>query len=277
MLDLDSPYGLSASQIEQFKRDGFIKLKHVLSTEVLQHYGDEITREVLASSKHIRPLAERDTYGKAFLQIANIWQKSESVRRFVFGRRVARLASQLLETSGVRLYHDQALYKEGGGGFTPWHADQYYWPLASNKSITAWIPLQATPVEMGALAFARGSHNFHSGRDLKISDESERTISQAISSAGFELLEEPFELGEISFHYGWTFHRAGPNRSGLPRKVMTIIYIDEAMRLKAPANKSQESDWHKWCPGSEIGAQIQSPLNPVLYTSKPAAQEAARG
>lgn len=104
-------------------------------------------------------MAERDTYGKAFLQIMNIWTKSEEVKRFVFGKRLARIASELMGTRGMRMYHDQALFKEPGGGFTPWHADQYYWPLANNNTLTAWVPMQAVPMEMGPLEFSASSQH----------------------------------------------------------------------------------------------------------------------
>ena len=36
--------------------------------------------------------------------------------------------------AGVRMYHDQALYKEPGGGITPWHVDQVYWPVSNNNT-----------------------------------------------------------------------------------------------------------------------------------------------
>lgn len=48
----------------------------------------------------------------------------------------------------MRIYHDQALYKEPGGGCTPWHADGYYFPLSSGKILTAWVPLQPVPKVM---------------------------------------------------------------------------------------------------------------------------------
>ena len=48
------------------------------------------------------------------------------------------------QVEGVRLYHDQALNKEPGGGYTPWHCDAYYWPVQSDKIVTAWVPLQVT-------------------------------------------------------------------------------------------------------------------------------------
>ena len=86
-------------------------------------------------------------------------------RWFVLGKRLGRIAAELLNVTGVRLYHDQSLYKEPDGGMTPAHADQYYWPFASDRAVTAWIPLQAVPRDMGPLAFFAGSHRFENGRN----------------------------------------------------------------------------------------------------------------
>ncbi|MCK4755170.1 MAG: phytanoyl-CoA dioxygenase family protein, partial [Calditrichia bacterium] len=214
------------------------------------------------------PIEKRDTYHKAFLQITNLWKESKLVKEFVMGKRLARIAADLLGTTGVRLYHDQALYKEKGGGITPWHADQYYWPLSSEKSCTAWIPLQDTPMEMGPLAFSAKTHHFSYGRELAISDESEAELQEALKKARFEYVSEPFKLGEVSFHYGWTFHNAGPNTTDKPREVMTIIYMDENMRLKKPANENQKIDWDVWCPGVKIGEIISTELNPVIFSNE---------
>ncbi|MCE9614304.1 MAG: phytanoyl-CoA dioxygenase family protein [Lentisphaerae bacterium] len=264
-MDLDSRYPLTKEQTQYFRQKGFVKLKDVLSADAINHYGDQITRKVIDLNTMHVPLEKRSTYDKAFLQIQNIWEKDAVVREFVFGERLARIATELMGCRGVRMYHDQALYKEPSGGHTPWHADQYYWPLETNKSCTAWIPLQATPLDMGPLAFAAGSHNVTFGRDLAISDESEQQIQKAMQARNFPLIEEPFDLGEVSFHYGWTFHRAGPNTTQTPRKVMTIIYIDVDMRLAPPVNNNQQRDWERWCPGAEIGEVINSPINPVMY------------
>lgn len=56
----------------------------------------------------------------------------------------------------MRLYADQALYKEPHGGYTPWHCDAFYWPLASDKAITAWIPLQVYLSVLDKLPFDPG-------------------------------------------------------------------------------------------------------------------------
>jgi len=154
--------------------------------------------------------------------------------------------------------------KEAGGGFTPAHADQYYWPLRSDRAITAWVPLQPVPSEMGPIGYYAGSHRFDFGRDLPISDESERRITAEMERQGFALVDHPFELGEVSFHLGWTFHRAGPNLTDRPRSVMTIIYMDRDMRLKAPSS-GQEADRDAFCPGVRVGEAIDTRKNPLLW------------
>lgn len=261
----DGVYTLTEKQIAFYRKNRYIKLRQVLSAEELSYFGEEITRKVIELNTMHLPMEERDTYSKAFLQVMNLWRESETVRDFVFSKRMARIAAELMEVDGVRLYHDQALYKEPAGGYTPWHADQYYWPLESDKAITAWIPLQATPFDMGPLEFSAASQGLREGRGLGISDESEVAIDSLLTSSGFDHVVEPFELGEVSFHSGWTYHRAGPNTSTDPRRVMCIIYMDADMRLKAPENDNQQNDWDTWCPGAEVGELIDTPLNPVLY------------
>ena len=189
------------------------------------------------------------------------------VKELIFSKRIAKIAADLMEVNGVRLYHDQALFKEGGGGITPWHADQYYWPLQTDKTVTAWIPLQATPLEMGPLEFSAGSQVIVEGRELEIGDESETVIQNKLRVTDFKHVIEPFDVGEISFHSGWVFHRAGANVTEEMRKVMTIIYMDKDMLLKNPENKNQIHDWNTWCPGAAIGEIINSPINPILYTN----------
>jgi ectoine hydroxylase-related dioxygenase (phytanoyl-CoA dioxygenase family) len=262
---LEAPYALTPDQIESFRRHGYVKLKNVLSPEVIDYYGAEITRQVVRLNDQTKPMSERTTYEKAFLQIMNLWTKSETVREFSFSRRLARIAAELLGVRGVRMYHDQALYKEPGGGITPWHADQYYWPLSNDNTVTAWIPLQATPLELGPLAFSVGSQNFEMGRELEISDESETKLQRSLKDHNYPLDEGPFDLGEVSFHYGWTFHRAAPNTSDRARAVMTVIYMEDGIKLIEPRTKNHRGDLASWMPGAQVGEPVITPLNPLLY------------
>jgi hypothetical protein len=103
------------------------------------------------------------------------------------------------------------------------------------------------------------------GRDLNIGDESEKLIGEKLRVTDFKHVIEPFDLGEVSFHSGWVFHRAGANLTDQMRRVMTVIYMDKNMALKQPENPNQINDWHTWCPGAVVGEVIDTELNPVLY------------
>ncbi len=268
VIDLTTPFSLTAQHRLAYRRDGFVKLKDVLSPATLTYYGEEIRREVAERSRDYRPLVERDTYGKAFLQISNLWTVNAVITEFVRSPRLARLAAELMGTRGTRIYHDQALCKEAGGGFTPWHADQRYWPLISDHSVTAWIPLQAVPLSMGPLEFAAGSQHLAAKQRVElgmhISDESEIIIGRTLRDC--PKTAEAFALGEVSFHSGWTFHRAGPNTTTTLRSVMTIIYIDADMIVDEPRNESQQYDLAAWLPGLVPGDLAASPLNPLVWS-----------
>lgn len=265
---LETPYPLEAATIRRFQDEGFIRLPNVLSPELLAGYAPEINRLVEEGNrlKDI-PLEKRTLYDQAFIQVMNLWTRNERVRELAFNKRLARIAAELMGTRGVRMWHDQALYKEPSGGFTPWHVDQQYWPMANPHSITAWIPLQPVPIEMGPLCFGRGSHRKRIGRDLEISAESEQQIREAVRKENIDEVQEPFAPGDVSFHLGWTLHRAGPNKTAGPRRVFTIIYMDIDMRLAKPTNKNQQLDWETWTPSTQVGEIMDDPLNPVLYES----------
>jgi len=263
--DWHDDFPLDAEDVQRFRRDGFVKLKNVLSPDSITAAEPEITRKLLELNTQTLPMAERTTYQKAFLQVTNMWPHNDLVRELVQSRRLAKIAADLLEVPSVRLFADQGLYKEPGGGITPWHADQYHWPLSSDRSVTVWIPLQRTPRAMGPLTFAVGSHHQEFGRELGISDKSEAAIQKAVAEADFAVADSPYELGEVSYHLGWTFHRANPNQTEAPRRVMTIIYVDARIRVTQPQNPAQWGVLENVIPGSAVGGEIDSPLNPVLY------------
>jgi hypothetical protein len=95
------------------------QIKKCAQPEVLRHYGDVITELVIRLNTLTKSMEERTTYERAFLQIMNLWREDKTAREFVFSRRLAQIAADLMGVDAVRLYHDQALYKEPSGGFTP--------------------------------------------------------------------------------------------------------------------------------------------------------------
>jgi ectoine hydroxylase-related dioxygenase (phytanoyl-CoA dioxygenase family) len=266
--DLDSAYALGAEERDRFAANGFVRLAGVFDPAELAAYEPEITSIVLEINKQNVPLSQRSTaLQRAFLRAPNVWQCSGAARQLVFAKRLARIAAELLGASSVRLYHDQALYKEPGGGATPWHLDQFAWPLPTGRACTIWIPLQDTPVEMGPLTFVVGSNRTAIlGSDLPTSDESDTMLGDAIAAKRLSVAAEPFRLGDVSVHSGLTLHRAGANNSDDVRKVLTIIYLDAEAKVEQPTNLYQEKSL-ALMPGAEVGSVPDTALNPVLYRS----------
>jgi ectoine hydroxylase-related dioxygenase (phytanoyl-CoA dioxygenase family) len=264
--DLSSDYAAPPGKIDDFRNNGHTLLRGVAGPGEIAVYGAAIRDAADRCNTETRSMEERDTYGKAFLQIMNLWRQDEAVRRFTLARRFGKIAADLMGVDGVRLYHDQALFKEPHGGPTPWHQDQYYWPLDTNNTVTMWMPLVDVSIEMGALAFASGS-----GRDgflghLDISDKSDQVYDELVRSRGFAYAQEAMAAGDATFHSGWTLHHAPANQTGAMREVMTVIYIADGARISAPDNPHRENDLKSWMPGLAPGDLVASDLNPLIYS-----------
>lgn len=264
--DLSQDYPLFTRLIASYQQQGHVVLRGVASPEEIAAYRPILAEAVARYKTETRPMAERDTYGKAFLQVTNIWERDEAVRRFVMARRFAKIAADLMGVDGVRLYHDQALFKEPGGGRTPWHQDQYYWPMDTSNTITMWMPLVDVSVEMGVMSFASGSQRHGYLGKFKISDESDEVFQKLIAERGLTLeCHGAMAAGDATFHSGWTLHNADGNSTGVMREVTTIIYLADGARILEPDHQNREEDLKRWFPGLKPGDLAASSLNPLLY------------
>lgn len=263
---LKESYHLTQEQIHSYQKDGHIFLKNVASAEEIQTYEPIISDWVFKLNYHDKPIAERDTYGKAFIQVSNLWKKSEAAAKFTLANRFAKIAAELMGVDGVRIYHDQALFKEPGGGHTPWHQDQIYWPLDTNHTITMWIPLVPIPAEVGTMNFASGTNHLGYVSKQEISDESHKTLGQFIEGRRIPQINYgAMSAGDATFHAGWTMHSAPGNPTDHMRKVMTIIYYADGTRVAEPDSNARRSDLETWLPGCVPGSNAVSPLNPLVY------------
>lgn len=263
---LEEAYSLTNKHVESFRQYGHVFLPGVASPEEINVFRPVINRAAYKYNTERRKLEERDTYGKAFLQITNLWEVDGEVRKFTMAKRFARVAAQLLGVERVRIYHDQALYKEAGGGRTPWHQDQYYWPLDTNKTITMWMPLVNISKDMGMLTFASGSHEKGFLENLPISDQSDELLQQYILTEGYRVvIPDSMNAGDATWHYGWTLHSApGNSSSSVTREVFTIIYYADGAKLTDSKNPHQEADRQRWFKGLPSGSLAASELNPVV-------------
>lgn len=262
---LDDYKKLPDENINEFREKGHTLVKGVLSEEEIAVYRPLIVGAAERYNTEKRKLQDRDTYGKAFLQIMNLWRVDDKVKKFVLAKRMAKIAADLMGVENVRLYHDQALFKEPGGGPTPWHQDQYYWPIDTHNTITMWMPLVDIDVDMGMLTFASNSFDRGAIFNHEISDESEAAFDAYVKEKDFPITRaQTMKAGDATWHRGFTIHQAPGNNSNKMREVMTVIYMADGARIADYKNEWQKSDHKKWLMDKPIGELIDSELNPRL-------------
>ena len=263
---LDAAYTVGEAQVQAYAQVGHVLLRGVCPKEEVAGFRPQLAEAIEALHLSLPPIAERDTYGKAFIQMMNLWTTHTGVREFVMARRFAKIAADLMGVAGVRIYHDQALFKEPGGGHTPWHQDQYYWPLDTDNMITMWLPLTDIPVEAGIMNFASGSHRDGYLSALDISDKSEEVFDTLIRERGFNITRGvAMNAGDATFHAGWTLHSAPPNNTDYVREVMTIIYLADGARVIEPDHQDRRNDLERWLPGAQPGDLAATALNPLVF------------
>ncbi|MFT7387207.1 MAG: ectoine hydroxylase-related dioxygenase (phytanoyl-CoA dioxygenase family) [Candidatus Endobugula sp.] len=257
--ELITPYTLDPMAIARFNRDGYVKLKRVLSPGALALLRLEMEQSLL------KELGENPQLD--FRSGEMMWLSNTVFRKFVLSPRIAEIAATLLGVSRVRLYHDNALAKEPGCGRTPWHYDKEHFPIASNNICTAWIPLQAIPQNMGPLAFAVGMENYQLVESIELSrfDTSyDRAVNDVFAQQGIAVDDAAFALGEISFHHAQSFHTARANNTAESRMVLATTYFEDGARVVSSPTMIS-GDWRKFMPNVGPNELIESPYNPVCF------------
>ena len=218
--------------IAAFDQQGYVVTEDLLSAAELQTFGTAVDSAVQhRTANDGRALAEKSPYEQSFTQCMRLWETDPDVRPLTFHALLAQAAAELLGVETLRLWQDQALYKEPGGRLTDAHQDAPLWPVGDAPMISAWIPFDGSTIEQGATAYIPGSHKL--GR-LKTVDLMRTTEAYDILSdpalAGAQPVEVEAKTGSVVWHHGFTVHAATPNTTAETRRVFTIVYLADGYR-----------------------------------------------
>jgi ectoine hydroxylase-related dioxygenase (phytanoyl-CoA dioxygenase family) len=253
---------LTPRLIEDFERDGFVVVPDLLTGDELVRFGAAVDEGVGRRSRHdARTVAQKSRYEQSFTQCQNLWEDCGEVRPLTFHPLIAETAARLLGVTAVRIWHDQALYKEAGGRETDPHQDQPYWPIVETDTITAWIPFDGSTLESGAMGYLPGSHRLgvRSFVDIFTGRGDDPLARGELAGIAPVFVEVP--PGAVAFHHGLTFHLAKPNRTGTVRRVHTAIYFADGStrgegRFPHPSVERA---------GIVMGAVIASDVTPIAW------------
>jgi len=253
--------GVAQELVLAFRRDGFVVVLDLLTQEEISHFSKCVDAAV-ASRQHGRPrLEERSRYEQSFLQSINLWEDHPDVRPLSFHPRVCAAAAQLLGVERIRLWHDQALYKEPGGRETDAHQDQPYWPMREADALTAWIPFDDVRDENGRMGYVPGSHAVGLRRFVNIFLGEPEDVLARPELAGRAPVFVDVPRGAVAFHHSLTVHCAKPNLSERMRRVHTMILFRDG------ATRASEK-YHHPCvdrAGLREGEPIASDVTPLAW------------
>jgi ectoine hydroxylase-related dioxygenase (phytanoyl-CoA dioxygenase family) len=251
----------SQDLVDAFARDGYVVVPDLLSDAELDRFEVAVTAGVRDRTAEANvPLEERSRYQQSFTQGMNLWEDHPEVRALTFHPRVGAVAAQLLGVDAIRLWHDQALYKEAGGRETDPHQDHPYWPIAETASVTAWIPFDGSTVASGAMWYLPGTHTIGLRKFVNIFFGEPEDILADPEVAGIEPVLVEVPRGSVAFHHGLTVHLAGANTTDRDRAVQTIIYFPDGSTRGYPfPHFAVERS------GIEVGHAIDGDVTPIAW------------
>ncbi len=213
--------GISEQMLDEYRRNGIIKVEQVISREEAAHYR-EVTLQLLESAPKGGPV----NYAEAFHQYVDVWRDNDLLQLLTLHPKVGAIAEQLAGIP-MRLWHDHTLAKEPSKAQpTAFHQDQIKWPFAKPRhTLSAWIALQDTPVERGCMSFIAGSHEVEDLPNIGTGDQ-ERWKVEKPDLEWWPRLTVPLKAGDCTFHNGMIMHAAGANLTEEWRVAHVVILVD---------------------------------------------------
>ncbi len=267
---------LTSSQVEQYRRDGFLLVEDFLSPTELEYWREAVTEAVEQRGGRKLPNTgvktgeddginkEADYFGKVFDQMLNLWQTNNKVAKIMRNRELGRMVAELAGCDGVRIWHDQALIKRPWANPTSWHLDTPFWSFTDRRALSIWVALDDATPENGCLYFIPGSYHHTTfenpgiGKNMDAVFDFYPQFRQSPSAA------VPMKAGSCSFHNGLTIHGAGANMTNGFRRAMTCAYMPDGVAFNGIQNILSDELVAKLKPGDLLNDDTQ---NPLIYSN----------
>lgn len=230
MNDISQDGLLTEEQVRFYRENGFVQIDHVLTESELEELR-EYMEEVMTVENGLAPKTDTKdgAYYRVLNQKVNTWRDHGGMGKYSFHPRFARMALQLTGASGIRFFHDHALWKMSGDSKpTPWHQDLPYWPMNESGALSIWIALDDVNEQNGCMMFVPTSHTV--GKLTGIDLVNPQDIYEYVKGTHIERttpVKVPLKAGSCTFHNGLTFHYAHANITDKPRRALAIIYIPD--------------------------------------------------
>ncbi len=226
---------LTAEQIEQYKRSGFVNGGPVLDDATVETLQSEVLRVIAdrdnpAVPQPVRLVNLGSDEAHPIWQIVNIWEASPAFKALMTHPKIVSMAAQLSGAQELRIWHDQIQYKpKEFGGQLHWHQDSPLWPTLQPKDgqLTAWVALDDAEADNGCMYMIPGSN--HWGNKQKQIDAlpDGTLLPESFEGHPVYFVMCPVKKGHVHFHHSLTWHGSGPNSSRRPRRAIALHFMTE--------------------------------------------------
>ena len=256
---------LTNEQIEFYRENGFLVIDDFLKGSELSSWQDAVDNAVAEFMKRDDMYHNQkgdSYYGNVFVQCVNLWKMSEKVKELILAPALGRMAADLAGTSGVRLYHDHAMFKQPWANPTNFHVDNPYDPFYSHQAIMFWVALDDATVQNGCLYFLPGTHKtsgFEVGGSL-----GEVGIGALFREypewAEIEPYPAEMKAGDGVFISGMVAHAAGPNMTTHPRRAFAMLFMPEDATFNGKKSALPNEVYAKLKTGDVLADDAHLPL-----------------
>ncbi len=256
---------LAASQIAFYRDNGFVVIQGFLNNAELDHWRcttQEAVDQRLADTN--AGLSNQDDpdafYAQVFTQCIKLADTHKGMRELMLDERLGKLAGTLAGVDGIRIWHDQALFKPPFGNPTAWHLDNPYWSFSSQDAISIWVALDDATKDNGCLYYLPGTHKTASYQNAGIGQNQADLFKfypqwRELASVGC-----PAPAGTAVLHNGLTAHGAGANMTNGPRRAMTCAYMPDGSTFNGIRNVLPEAYFAALKVGDLLDNDVVNPL-----------------
>ncbi len=258
---------LTSAEISRYRKDGFVRIENFFTADELCKWRKIISTAVTARDERIPGRNDGgvlgdEFYDNVFTQRVNLWQTSPAVKELVLNKAIGQMAATLEDIPGMRLWHDQALFKGPWANPTAWHIDNPYWSFYSKHATTIWIALDDVTLQNGALYCLPGAYRQASYDNVAIGKNVGSLFNVYPDWKDREPVCIEMKAGDASFHNGLTPHAAGPNMTPRQRRAFAIIYMPDGCRYNGQRNVLPQALFEKLNKGDLLN---NNAFNPIIY------------
>lgn len=198
---------------------------------------------------------------QVYTQCLRLSAESETLRALVLDRRLGEAVACLAGIDGVRLYHDQALFKQPFGNPTALHLDNPYWSFKSQRALTMWVALDDTTLANGCLWYLPGSHlSATHGKAVHIGEDFAGLLKLYPEWRSIEPVACPCKAGSVVFHSGMTAHGAGVNLSTRVRRAFACAFMPDGATFNGKQDVLPDDYFKSLQPGALLNRESLHPL-----------------